>query len=497
MSYKEIGMTRYQPNWDSLRKHTTPKWLQKDKFGVYTHWGIYSVPACGPNGTWYPHNMYRPGNNQHDYHEKTFGPASKFGYKDFIPMFTAEKFDADEWAEIIQSSGARFAGPVAEHHDGFSMWDSKVNDWNSAKMGPKRDITRELEKAYRAQGMRFMVALHHAEHWWFYPHWQNDCDVSDPNYAGLYGELHNLDGLAEGTKQGWQDWTAQDRPSKAFLDTWRDKIDELIDGYQPDVIWFDFGIRFLQEDYKKRFLADYYNKEDEWGRELAVIYKGHDFAPGSALVDYELGRMDELTYYDWVTDTSVDGIGAWSYVEDAGFKSVSSLVHNLVDNVSKNGYLLLNVGPRADGSIPDGAKQRLAGMGEWLKVNGEAIFETDPWVSYGEGPTQMEKAGHFSEHKEVKYTPDDIRFTCRDNVLYATCLGWPEKKAIIPFNQDKSSSFTTMKRLEPGEIDSVTMLGSDQQLDWTYGAEGLQIDMPNEKPCEHAYVFKITRKFPF
>ena len=491
---------KYTPDWESLRNHQTPKWLQDDKFGIYTHWGPYSVPACGPNGTWYPHNMYRPGNgkgDQAEFHEQNFGPASEFGYKDFIPMFTAEKFDADEWAEIVKSSGARFAGPVAEHHDGFSMWDSKINEWNAAKMGPKRDITRELEKAYRAQGLRFMVALHHAEHWWFYPHWRKDCDVSDPKYAGLYGELHNVEGLAPGTVQGWQDWTAQDRPSKAFLDTWRAKIDELMDGYRPDLIWFDFGIRFLQEGYKKRFLADYYNKEAEWGKELAVTYKGHDFAPGTAVVDYELGRMDRLTYYDWITDTSVDDIGAWSYVTDAGFKSVSSLVHNLVDNVSKNGYLLLNVGPKADGTIPDGAKRCLAGMGDWLKVNGEAIFETRPWVSYGEGPTEIENAGHFSERKEVQYTPEDIRFTSRDNILYATFLGWPAEKTVIPFNQDKSSSFTTMKRLEATEIESVRMLGVDKELQFNMTGNGLEIERPAEAPCEHAFVFKITRKEPF
>ena len=493
-------MTIYTPDWESLRYHRTPKWLQNDKFGIYTHWGIYSVPAFGKNGTWYAHEMYRPGDgkgNQVEHHEHTYGPVSEFGYKDFIPMFTAEKFDADEWAEIIKSSGARFAGPVAEHHDGFSMWDSKVNGWNAARMGPKRDITAELEKAYRAQGMRFMVALHHAEHWWFYPHWRKDCDVSDPRYAGLYGELHNLDGLNREVETGTEDWTAQDRPSKAFLDLWRAKIDELIDGFQPDLIWFDFGTRFLQEDYKKRFLADYYNKEQEWGKEVAVTYKGHDFAPGSALVDYELGRMDQLTYYDWVTDTSVDDQGAWSFVEGAGFKPVSSLVHNLVDNVSKNGYLLLNVGPRADGSIPDGAKKCLAGMGEWLKINGEAIFETTPWLSYGEGPTEMEKAGHFSEFKEVTYTPKDIRFTCRDNVLYATCLGWPERKFTISFDQGKASFFSTMKRLEVGEVQSVRMLGVDDELKFSMTQQGLEIERPREKPCEHAFVFKITRKFPF
>jgi alpha-L-fucosidase len=321
--------------------------------------------------------------------------------------------------------------------------------------------------------------------------------VSNPEYAGLYGPMHNRDGLDPALLDGVQDWTAQDRPTKAFLDLWRWKIDELMEGYRPDLIWFDFGLRFLPDDYKTRFLADYYNKEAEWGKELAVTYKGHDMAPGTALVDYELGRMDQLTYYDWVTDTSVDDQGAWSFVSDAGFKKVSTLIHNLVDNVSKNGYFLLNVGPRADGSIPDGARKCLAGMGEWLKINGEAVFETTPWVTYGEGPTQMESAGTFSERQEVEYTADDIRFTCRENLLYATFLGWPEEKAIISFNQDPKSNFKTIKRLEPGEVESVRMLGIDRELNWSMTRKGLEIDVPNEKPCDNAYVFKITRKDPF
>lgn len=480
--------TLYEPTWSSLRNHTTPKWLRDDKFGIYTHWGLYSVPACGPNGTWYAHNMYRPGNNQAEYHEKTYGPASKFGYKDFIPMFKAERFDAEEWAAVFKASGARFAGPVAEHHDGFSMWDSKVNEWNAAKMGPMRNIVGELESAIRSEGMRFMIALHHAEQWWFYPHWRSDCDLSNPEYAGLYGPMHNLEGLPKFEPgERWREWQVQDRPTEPFLNFWRAKIDELIEGYRPDLIWFDFGINFVLEEYRKQFLADYYNKEKEWGKDLAVTYKGHDLVAGTGIIDYELGRMDKLTYYDWITDTSVDDQGAWSYVPDAGFKKVSALVHNLVDNVSKNGYLLLNVGPRADGTIPDEAKKCLAGMGDWLKINGEAIFETMPWVKYGEGPTKMESAGMFSEQHEVQYTPQDIRFTCRDNLLYATCLGWPEHRVTIK----------SMKKLYPGEVESVRMLGLDKELAWSLTEDGLEIDVPNEKPCENAFVFKITRKSPF
>ena len=474
----------YLPTWSSLRTHPSPQWLRNDKFGIYTHWGPYSVPACGPNGSWYPHNMYRAGNPQYDYHAKTYGPASEFGYKDFIPLFTAEKFDAAEWAAVFKSSGARFAGPVAEHHDGFSMWNSQVNEWNAARMGPQRDVVGELEQAIRAENMRFMVALHHFEQWWFYPHWRSDCDVSRPEYSGLYGPLHNLEGVAG---EAQSDWLLQTQPDAAFLNFWQAKTYEVIDNYRPDLIWFDFGLNFVQEDYKTAMLAYYYNKEVEWGRELGVTYKSHDVVPGAALIDYELGRMDQLTYYDWITDTSVDDQGAWSFVQDAGFKKASTLVHNLVDNVSKNGYLLLNVGPKADGSIPEGAKQRLEAMGAWLEINGEGIFDTTPWVRHGEGPTQMESSGMFSERHEVDYTSDDYRFTCKDKVVYATCLGWPEQRAVI----------TTMKRLYPGEIDTVSLLGSGENLRWEVTSNGLEIETPRDRPCEHAFVFKITRKNPF
>ena len=487
-------MATYEPDWQSLVNHNTPQWLRDGKFGIYAHWGIYSVPACGPNGTWYAFNMYRPGNNQAEFHEKTYGNASKFGYKELIPQFTGERFDADEWAELFLSSGARFAGPVAEHHDGFSMWDSQVNPWNAAKMGPKRDVTGELARACRERGMRFMVALHHAEQWWFYPHWRQDCDVSDPAFAGLYGPLHNLDGFGP-ENEGKHDWPLQDLPTRAFLKVWRQKIDELIDGYEPDLIWFDFGIRFVPEVYKRQFLADYYNREAEWGNELAVTYKGHDFPPGAAIPDFELGRMDGLTYYDWITDTSIDDQGAWSYVTDAKYKNVTTLVHNLVDNVSKNGYLLLNVGPRADGSIPKGARQCLTGIGDWLRVNGESIFETSPWVSYGEGPTEMDAGGMFSEKHEVAYTSEDIRFTCRHNFIYATFLGWPGRSAIIRFARAVRAG--NLRHIYPEEIASVRMLGVDRELHWSMTDQGLEIDVPDEKPCDHAFVFRITRKTPF
>jgi len=480
---------KFEATWNSLRTHETPQWFKDAKFGIYTHWGVYSVPACGPNGTWYPYNMYREGTPQYEYHVKTYGPPSEFGYKDFIPMFKAEKFNPDEWAELFRKAGAQFAGPVGEHHDGFAMWDSQFTEWNAAKMGPRRDVVGELERAIRNQGMRFMIALHHAENWWFFPHWREEFDTSDLEYVGLYGPLHNQEWAqrkpdAESRQDEWQ---LQDKPSKEFLDQWIGKIREVIDKHQPDMLWFDFGLRFVQEQYKKDMIAYYYNKEEEWGKEVVVTYKWHDLAPGTAVVDLELGRFGELTYHEWITDTSVDDQGAWSHVQDAGFKPVSAIVHNLVDNVSKNGYLLLNVGPKANGEIPEPAKECLLGIGRWLEVNGEAIYGTTPWLIYGEGPTEMEKTGYFSERQEVEYTAKDIRFTVKDDVLYATCLGWPGEHVTME----------SLKRLYESEIDSVKMLGVDRELEWSLTQEGLEIKTPDEKPCEHAYVFKITRKHPF
>ncbi len=480
---------KYLPTWNSLRTHPTPQWFQDAKFGIYTHWGLYAVPARGPNATWYPYNMYREGTPQYEYHLSTYGHPSKFGYKDFIPMFTAEKFDPDEWAELFRQSGAQFAGPVGEHHDGFAMWDTRYSEWNAARMGPQRDVVGELEKAIRQQGLRFMVALHHAENWWFFPHWRAEFDTSDPRYAGLYGEPHNLEWAQQKptAEKMTSEWELQEKPSQGFLDMWLNKTKEVIDKYQPDLLWFDFAIRWIQEHYKREMLAYYYNQADERGKEVVVTYKWHDLVPGAGVIDLELGRFDTLTYHDWITDTTVDDGHGWGYLKETNYKSLRTLIHYLIDNVSKNGYLLLNVGPKPNGELPQQAKELLVGIGHWLAVNGEAIYGTTPWLTYGEGPTQMTKAGYFMEDQEVRYTAQDIRFTAKDDVLYAICLGWP----------DGALTIQSLKNLYPAEITSVSLLGSDATLDWSLTPEGMRILPPAEKPGEHAYVFKIARGRPF
>jgi len=475
----------YEPAWESLRRISVPQWLDEGKFGIYTHWGIYSVPAYG--GCWYPHFMYKENTKFYKYHVEHYGHPSRFGYKDFIPMFKAEKFDPDEWAELFKKAGARFAGPVAEFHDGFSMWDSEVNKWNAARMGPVRDVVGELEKAIRKRDMKFVVTFHHAENWWFYPH-MTGYDTSNPQYSGLYGSVHDLD--ADPEIWDYENWYKQKKPGREYLELWKAKIIEVIDKYKPDLIWFDNDLRYIQEKYKREVLAYYFNKAVEWNKEVAVLSKSPGLPPRVGIVDLERGRMDHLAYHNWITDTDIAKRG-WSYIQGVEYKSATALIHHLIDNVSKNGYLLLNVGPKANGEIPEQARERLLEIGKWLEINGEAIHDTSPWMIYGEGPTKLKAAGAFSEWAgEVQFTANDIRFTVKGNALYAICLGWPGGGKEI-----------TIKSLKPCplllydyEISSVTMLGIEEELEWKLTNEGLKVKTSDKKPCEHAYVFKILRE---
>ena len=481
-----IAEESYKPTWRSLKRYPVPQWLKDGKFGIYTHWGIYSVPAMGPDGTWYAHTVYtREDSKQHKHHVETYGPLSEFGYKEFIPMFKAEKFDADEWAELFEKSGAKFAGPVAEHHDGFAMWDSEYSEWNAARMGPKRDVVGELEKAIKKRDMKFVTAFHHALNWSYFPVWDERLDASDPRYSGLYGQIH---------EKG-------EKPSTEFLDEWYGKIVEVIDNYDPDFIWFDFGLDGIRDDYQKNFLAYYYNESVKRGKEVVVSYKTHDFPPGVGIQDTG-GMMPELTHHMWMTDTSVDDPAAWSYTKDATFKSVNTLVDNLVDRVSKNGFLLLNVGPKPDGTIPEEAKERLLGIGEWLKVNGEAIYGTTAWIKYGEGPAHEPlPRGHWmgdyvefqKKRKTVQFTAQDIRFTVKDNVIYAISLDWPSDEVTIKYLAGENNEDNYVGLYE-SEIESIKMLGVDEELEWKMTEDGLTIKPPDEKPCEHAFTFKIERK---
>ena len=259
-------------------------------------------------------------------------------------------------------------------------------------------------------------------------------------------------------------------------------------------VWFDFDLELIQEWYKKEFLAYYFNRAAASGTEVTVTYKHHDFTPGVGINDLEQGQQLDMTYDEWITDTTIDAGSGWGYVKGLGFKSVDELVTGLVDRVSKNGFLLLNVGPKPDGTIPDAAKERLRGIGDWLRINGAAIYGTSPWLVAGEGPTRLKKSGAFNENNALQYTPQDIRFTCRDEYLYATVLAWPGDRTFITSLVPKGR---TWAGLYPSEIESVTMLGSDEPIKWEFTKQALVLTTPKVKPCDNAFVYKITLKKPF
>lgn len=464
-SAQEAGGGPYAPTWESLRRHTAPDWYQDAKFGIFIHWGVYSVPAF--SSEWYPRNMYRQDSPEYKHHLKTHGAQRDFGYKDFIPMFRAEKFDPADWAALFKKAGAKYVVPVAEHHDGFQMYDSEIGEYNAAKMGPKRDIVGELAGALLAEGLVLGVSSHRAEHWWFFDGGMAfDSDVRDGRWDALYGPARPEKGAP---------------PDKAFLDDWLARCKELVDKYQPQVFWFDWWIEQpVFEPYLREFAAYYYNRGLEWNRGVAINYKNKAFPDEAAVLDIERGKLEDIRTPFWQTDTSVS-VRSWGYIEKDHFRTTTSLLHELADIVSKNGCLLLNVGPRADGTIPDEARAILLEMGAWLEVNGEAIYGTRPWVKYGEGPTKA-KSGSFSDHSEAPMTSEDIRFTARDGVLYAIVMAWPEKKF-------KITSLGTGNR--EVKIASVSLLGCDEALKWKVKKQGLEVSLPKNKPCGHAYALKI------
>ncbi|MDQ1092442.1 alpha-L-fucosidase [Xanthomonas sacchari] len=468
----------FRPDWTSLKQYRSPSWYDNAKFGIFIHWGVFSVPAFG--NEWYSRNMYQQGSKDYLHHRETYGPQSRFGYKDLIPLFTAPKFDPQAWAALFRDAGARYVVPVAEHHDGFAMYDSQLSDWTATKMGPRRDVIGELSKAIRAQGLHFGLSSHRAEHDWFFDGGrQFDSDVNDPRYAGLYGPAQvRLPGKDDADVHN--DWTPV---SQAWLDDWLARTTELIDRYDPDLIYFDWWIAHPTfRGTLPTMLSYYYNHGAAKGG-VVVNYKLGAFPEGAGTLDIERGQLTGIHPTHWQTDTSVSN-ASWGYVENDTYKTPTFIIHMLVDVVSKNGNLMLNIGPRADGSIPDTERAILLSIGKWLKTNGEAIYDSTPWRSYGEGPTEV-VGGTFQDTKTKPYTPEDFRFTSGHGALYAIELGWPaDGKAVI-------------RSLKPADgVRSVTLLADGKPVPFEQRADGLHLRLPAKPVGEHAYVFRIALSSP-
>jgi alpha-L-fucosidase len=468
----------FRPDWESLEKYEAPDWYRDAKFGIFIHWGVYSVPAFG--NEWYPRNMYREGSEEYKHHIATYGPQDKFGYKDFIPMFKAERFDASAWAELFKKSGAKYVVPVAEHHDGFAMYDTGLSDWTVAKMGPHRDTTGELAKAVRAAGLHFGISSHRVEHNFFLGVGRTiPSDINDPRYAALYGPAHSW--LSPWLAPLSNDFTYV---STAWADDWLARSAELVEKYHPDIVYFDWWIGQASiRPNLTRFAAFYYNNSLKYGDHVGVInYKDYAMQEHAAVLDLERGQLGDIRPLYWQTDTSVSN-KSWGYIKDDTFKSPEFVVHQLIDIVSKNGNLLLNIGPRSDGTIPETVQQVLLDVGTWLNLNGEAIYGTRPWRIYGEGPTKV-AAGSFHDFETTNYTAEDFRFTTKGDVLYAIGLGWPANgEAVI-------HSLAPTVGSEP--VQSVTLLGGDAIRRFEQQADGLHVQLPGQAPAKYAYVLRVT-----
>ena len=489
---RATGTRHYEPTWESLAQHgAAPEWYQNAVFGIYFHWGVYSVPAYG--GEKYYRSMYVPGHGVYEHHCKMYGDPLKFGYHDFIPMFKAEKWDPNRWAELFENTGADFAGSIAEHGDGFAMWDTDYDEYNSMDMGPHRDIVGEMAQAVRNRGMKVVTTFHNLK-WDFYDDGRRLCPkgvgVNDPRLSGLYGPLHEPADPKSSTygQINRPKDPVEDAVPEAFREEGYNKFIEVIDKYRPDQLQIDGGTcASLGQERLEKMLAHYFNSARNWGKEVVVTrgYSGrHPYSPSemwgkevmiSRVIPLSCSVQNVEHHFPAVTPrtpfpdrrqatTPVPGFG-YSYVAGNEDKtpaqiedSVNALVDGMVDVKSKNGVTLLGVAPRADGTFPDSQIGILRKLGEWMRVNKEALHGADCRIPCSAGT---------------------LRFTRKAGFLYAIDLAKPVAPAVIP-------------AVTPVPDSSIRMLGSDKNLAWHQENGDLVIDeLPDPLPGDYSWVFKI------
>ncbi len=464
----------FRPTMDSLTNYHCPDWFRDAKFGIWAHWGPQAVPM---DGDWYARHLYVQGQSQYKDHLEHYGHPTTNGYKDIIPLWKAEKWDPDRLMALYRSAGARYFVSMGSHHDNFFLWNSKLHRWNAVQMGPHRDVVGEWQKAAKKHGMYFGVSEHlGASFTWFQDSHKSDktgplagapYDGADPKNWDLYHfPAEPGDTAWYSTNPRWQQM-------------WFDEIKELVDGYAPDLLYTDGGVPFGNE-VGRSLIAHLYNSDAAHHKgQVQVVYTCKQKSEGRWVEDLERGVMPGINPYPWQTDTS---IGDWFYNRNWKFRPVSWTIHMLVDIVSKNGNLLLNVVQRPDGSLDPEVEQMLREMAGWIAVNGEAIYATRPWLVYGEGPVRS-KGGNFKE--DFKYTARDIRFTTKGKTLYVIALGWPADGRLIVKSLALPADGTGSK------VTAVSLLGHRGRLDWKQTQEGLVVTLPAQKLLDYTCALRI------
>jgi alpha-L-fucosidase len=483
----------FSPTRASLRKYEIPDWFRDAKFGIWAHWGPQSAIEAGD---WYARNMYMQGSHQNKYHVEHYGHPSKFGYKDTIPAWKAERFDADYLLGLYKKAGAKYFMSMGVHHDNFDLWNSKHNGWNSVKMGPKKDIVGMFGKAAQKHGLKFGIS----DHLWISYKWFSTSkgsdktgdlagvkyDGADPKNFSLYGSCEEVFNKL--------DWTENGIPV-AWKKHWFDRMKDLIDNYEPDLLYCDGHMPF--EEYGLSILAHLYNKSaaKHNGKTQAVYTskrpEDSDKGNGICVFDVERGVVETIWPLAWQTDTC---IGDWHYNREriGKYKTAKTVIDLLVDIVSRNGNLMLNMPLPASGMLDNDELKVLDGITQWMAVNSEGIYATRPWKIFGTGPRtaivtnekEVNSSQQFNESKRKEFTYEDVRFTTKGDTLYAFFMGWPgDGKLDI-------RALGTNSEQKTGEITSVELLGGGK-LTFARDGEALKVVMPDHKPSEYACTLKI------
>jgi alpha-L-fucosidase len=477
MTQFNIEKGPFEPTWESLRQYQPPDWFRDAKFGIWSHWGPQSVPMYGD---WYARHMYVEGSDQYRYHIRKYGHPSKFGYKDVAHLWKAEKFDPNGLMDLYVAAGARYFVGQAAHHDNFHNWNSSQHAWNSVKVGPGKDILGLWRAAARRRGLPFGFSEHiGATFSWYIPNKGADkagpyadvpYDGNDAAYEDLYLPNRGAKGLQEGewyTSNPW--WHAK----------WYGYVKELIDLYQPDLLYSDGGVPF--GDYGLNIIAHLYNSSARLhGGVNQAVYNQKDKnrdVLSVGVFDIERSQQPDIFPYVWQTDTSV---GDWFYNVRDVYKTPKQVAEMLVDIVSKNGNLLLNIPQRPDGTLDDECVFLLERMAAWMRVNGEGIYATRPWSHSGEGPSRV-VIDHFKEDA-VDWTIEDFRFTTKGNRVYAFLMKWPQGGRTVVCSLGLAS----------GKVEDVVLLGCAGSVHYEQTTRGLVVDLPEEKPCEFAQCLQVT-----